>query len=93
MDLKEQWRHFHTLWSISTSSKINIFGCTIEAIEKANLLFMPEVVGSNGAGKSTLLKAVAGIMEPTKGKIKAYGDIAAKGNETQERLTQQVKIC
>lgn len=35
------------------------------------------IVGSNGAGKSTLLKAVAGIMEPTKGKIKAYGDIAA----------------
>lgn len=35
------------------------------------------IVGSNGAGKSTLLKAVAGIMEPTRGKITANGDVAA----------------
>lgn len=35
------------------------------------------IIGSNGAGKSTLLKAVAGIMEPTQGKITANGDIAA----------------
>lgn len=35
------------------------------------------VIGSNGAGKSTLLKAVAGIMEPTRGKIIANGEIAA----------------
>ena len=35
------------------------------------------IVGSNGAGKSTLLKAIAGIMEPTHGKITANGEIAA----------------
>ena len=35
------------------------------------------IVGTNGAGKSTLLKAVAGIMEPTKGKITANGEVAA----------------
>ncbi len=35
------------------------------------------IVGTNGAGKSTLLKAVAGIMEPTKGKIIANGEVAA----------------
>lgn len=32
-------------------------------------------VGSNGAGKSTLLKVVAGVMKPTKGQVKAYGNI------------------
>lgn len=32
-------------------------------------------VGSNGAGKSTLLKIVAGVMKPTKGQVKAYGNI------------------
>ncbi len=32
-------------------------------------------VGSNGAGKSTLLKVVAGVMKPTKGNVKAYGNI------------------
>lgn len=35
------------------------------------------IIGSNGAGKSTLLKAIAGIMEPTRGKITAQGEIAA----------------
>lgn len=32
-------------------------------------------IGSNGAGKSTLLKVVAGVMKPTKGNVKAYGNI------------------
>lgn len=35
------------------------------------------IVGTNGAGKSTLLKAVAGIMEPTRGRITANGEVAA----------------
>lgn len=32
-------------------------------------------IGSNGAGKSTLLKVIAGVMKPTKGLVKAYGNI------------------
>ena len=32
-------------------------------------------IGSNGAGKSTLLKVVAGVMKPTEGIVKAYGNI------------------
>lgn len=35
------------------------------------------IIGTNGAGKSTLLKAVSGIMEPTKGKVKRQGSVAA----------------
>lgn len=38
---------------------------------------MMGIIGSNGAGKSTLLKAVSGIMEPTKGKVKRQGSVAA----------------
>lgn len=44
------------------------------ALEEGDML---GIIGSNGAGKSTLLKAVAGIMEPTRGKIIAHGDVAA----------------
>lgn len=32
-------------------------------------------IGSNGAGKSTLLKVVAGVMKPTKGGVRTYGNI------------------
>jgi ABC-2 type transport system ATP-binding protein len=35
------------------------------------------IIGTNGAGKSTLLKAIAGIMEPTEGTVKAEGTVAA----------------
>ncbi len=44
------------------------------SLEKGDML---GIIGTNGAGKSTLLKAVAGIMEPTKGYVKRRGSVAA----------------
>ena len=32
-------------------------------------------LGSNGAGKSTLLKIVAGVMKPTRGEVRTYGNV------------------
>ncbi len=32
-------------------------------------------IGSNGAGKSTLLKIVAGVIKPTKGAVRTYGNV------------------
>lgn len=43
-------------------------------LEKGEML---GIIGSNGAGKSTLLKVVSGIMEPTTGWVKRYGNVAA----------------
>lgn len=44
------------------------------SLEKGDML---GIVGSNGAGKSTLLKTVAGIMEPSRGSVRAEGNIVA----------------
>ena len=44
------------------------------SLEKGDML---GIIGANGAGKSTLLKAVAGIMEPTEGRIRHHGRISA----------------
>lgn len=44
------------------------------SLEKGDML---GIIGTNGAGKSTLLKAISGIMVPSKGRIKVYGNIAA----------------
>jgi len=35
------------------------------------------IIGKNGAGKSTLLKILSGIVSPTEGKIKIYGQVSS----------------
>lgn len=44
------------------------------SLEKGDML---GIIGTNGAGKSTLLKAISGIMEPTRGRVRRGGSIAA----------------
>lgn len=44
------------------------------SLEKGDML---GIIGTNGAGKSTLLKAISGIMEPTRGRVRREGSIAA----------------
>jgi ABC-type polysaccharide/polyol phosphate transport system ATPase subunit len=52
----------------------------IEALKDINLKFndgdIVGVLGKNGAGKSTLLKLIAGVTQPTSGKILINGKIA-----------------
>ena len=44
------------------------------SLEKGEML---GIIGANGAGKSTLLKVVSGIMEPTEGRVRREGTVAA----------------
>ena len=44
------------------------------SIDKGDML---GIIGANGAGKSTLLKVVAGIMEPTEGRLVRNGQVVA----------------
>lgn len=44
------------------------------SLEKGDML---GIIGANGAGKSTLLKVIAGIMEPSRGRVIRSGSVAA----------------
>lgn len=56
--------HFKEYWVLND---INV------AVKRGESLGL---IGNNGAGKSTLLKLIAGVLEPTKGKITTKGVIA-----------------
>jgi ABC-2 type transport system ATP-binding protein len=58
---KLKYRNFHALKNVSI---------TVRQGESLGL------IGRNGAGKSTLLKVIAGIIEPTTGKVTMRGTIA-----------------
>jgi len=62
--IKRQYVH-KELWAVDDISF---------SLEKGDFM---GIVGSNGAGKSTLLKVIAGIMQPTKGRLSVNGEIAA----------------
>ena len=34
------------------------------------------LIGFNGSGKSTMLKIIAGVLKPTKGSVKVFGEMA-----------------
>lgn len=34
------------------------------------------LIGANGAGKSTLIKAICGLVRPTAGSVRLFGEVA-----------------
>ena len=76
-DFKDIGIKEYTVRRLTNNYHVNEFmavdGVSFE-LEEGDML---GIIGSNGAGKSTLLKAVAGIMEPTRGHIEANGEVVA----------------
>lgn len=57
---------------------------TVEAGESFGLL------GPNGAGKSTLVRQLVGLLAPTSGEIKLFGESVGPGSETELRIGRTV---
>lgn len=76
-DFKDIGLKEYTIRKLTNNYHVNEFMAVENVsfqLERGDML---GIIGANGAGKSTLLKAVAGIMEPSQGKITANGEIAA----------------
>lgn len=76
-DFKEIGLKEFLLRKITGNYKIREFWADKNVTFSINRGDMLGIIGTNGAGKSTLLKAIAGIMVPTEGTVKANGKIAA----------------
>ena len=76
-DFKEIGLKEFLLRKITGNYKVREFWADRNITFSINRGDMLGIIGTNGAGKSTLLKAIAGIMVPTEGTVKANGKIAA----------------
>ena len=76
-DFKEIGLKEFLLRKLTGNYKIREFWADKNVTFSINRGDMLGIIGTNGAGKSTLLKAIAGIMVPTEGTVKADGKIAA----------------
>ena len=76
-DFKQIGLKEYLMKRLTGTYKVEDFWADWEVTFALNPGDMLGIIGANGAGKSTLLKAVAGIMEPTKGFVRVRGNVAA----------------
>ena len=61
----------HTPQKVEEFWAVRDLTCTVDKGETVG------IIGENGSGKSTLLKLIAGILQPTEGRIRTHGRVSA----------------
>ena len=76
--LKNDLLHKSTRGRIGYSAGNHV---SVRALEDVNLAFgqgdRVGLIGANGAGKSTLLRVLAGVYEPTRGRVRRHGRVSS----------------
>ena len=80
--LKQRLSWFYREWEIKKA----VEGVNLE-VEKGEIL---GYLGPNGAGKSTTIKMLTGILHPTSGEIKVFGNL--NPIENRNEYTQQIGV-
>jgi zinc transport system ATP-binding protein len=66
------------------------------AIEEVNLsveeLDFVAIVGPNGGGKTTLLKLILGLLHPTKGEVRVFGDAPENARPRMGYVAQHINV-
>jgi ABC-2 type transport system ATP-binding protein len=75
-------RHVVAGGAMSTASRVTRrFGDTT-AVDKASLSVSPSeivgLIGANGAGKTTLIRMLLGVLAPTQGDVRLFGDLPSR---------------
>ena len=80
VSLKDVWVHYDNVLALEN---INL------SINKSDFL---GIIGPNGGGKTTLLKVIVGLVEPSRGEVRVFGDTPERSRRQVGYVPQQVQL-
>jgi len=78
--LKGVWVHYDNMLALEN---INL------SLDKSDFL---GIIGPNGGGKTTLLKVIVGLVEPSRGEVRVFGDTPERSRRQVGYVPQQVQL-